>query len=143
MESSGVCWESARAAVAALIAVVLVATGGALWSGITGDRLGALLFGLAAVVLAAVTVPILLLRPRLRADLHGIQLRTLSGRVTRPWEDVQATVVRTHRLGREVETLELELDHPDGNHSLHVLGRFELGADPADVLAHLLRVRAR
>ncbi|MGH3451943.1 MAG: PH domain-containing protein, partial [Haloechinothrix sp.] len=94
------------------------------------------------LALAAITAHALLVRPRLTADRHGIVVRTLSGSSRAQWAEVHARLASTRRLGRDVKTLELELGRADTEPHLIVLGRFELGAEPADVLDELERVRS-
>ncbi|WP_245818472.1 PH domain-containing protein [Haloechinothrix alba] len=121
--------------------VALAAAGGAAWFGTTGDPAGALLLGVVTVFFAATTVHCALVRPRLTTDASGITVRTLSGRLQAPWRRVQYRVVTTRRLGRNVDTLELDIadEQPGAEPEFVVLGELELGADPNDVLERLWR----
>ncbi len=72
------------------------------------------------------------LRPRLAADVDGIYLGRLRGTRHWPWQAVRRMeVVTSHRLGRQVGMLELDLD--DGEQErLVVLTTLDLGVDPRD-----------
>ncbi|MGH3519682.1 MAG: PH domain-containing protein [Haloechinothrix sp.] len=144
MDNSVHSWGPSTAVLVACGAACIGAAAGSVWFAIGGDFVGATLTGILAVALAALTLHAVRLRPRLAADRQGILIRTLAGPARTPWARVHARVVRTRRLGRDVETLELELDTEaaEGDPRLIVLGRFELGADPRDVLEQLQRVRA-
>lgn len=104
----------------------------------TGDRGGAVLAGVAAVVLAALSLHGTLVRPRLAADATGVRVRSLSGTDGLDWPSVRTRLRTTRRLGRDTDTLELE-----SGDRLYVLGRLELGADPRDVLDILIALRAK
>lgn len=72
------------------------------------------------------------LRPRLAADAEGVHLGGLRGIRHWPWEAVRRIeVVTSHRLGRRVGMLELELDD-GGQERLVVFSSLDLGADPHD-----------
>ncbi|WP_158879763.1 PH domain-containing protein [Amycolatopsis anabasis] len=129
-------WAPRPALVAVAWLSTAAAAGGAVLTALAGDRPGAVLFGVAAVVLAALAAHGTLLRPRLTADPHGIGVRTLSGRLLLPWPDVQVRLRTTRRLGRQAQTLELEAEEV-----LLVLGWLELGAEPRDVLDTLSTLR--
>jgi Bacterial PH domain len=104
---------------------------------VTLDPAGRLLLGLAAVCLAALAVADLVLRPRLRADADGIELRRLDGRRRLPWSAVREVRVDVHnRYGLASRTLELDTDD-----DLVLLGRRSLGADPRDVAEALRQIR--
>jgi hypothetical protein len=53
---------------------------------------------------------------------------------------VNVRLVRTRRLGREVATIEVDAENAEPP-DLVVLGRFDLGADPEDVVDELLALR--
>lgn len=146
VDNSPITWGSPRVALAAIALLATAAGAGAAWFVSVGDPTGALLIGVLAVALLAVTLYGIALNPRLAADAHGIRVKTATGTVDLPWQAVNVAVIRTSRLGRDVDTLELELeraDAPGTEPTLVVLGRFELGADPVDVLDRLCELRAQ
>jgi hypothetical protein len=103
------------------------------------DPAGRLLLGVAALGLLTVAGADLLLRPRLAADLTGVQVRTLATRKRLPWSAVQRVDVDEHtRHGLTSRTLELE-----AGELLVVLSKRTLGADPRDVADALARIRYR
>lgn len=92
------------------------------------------LFGMLALLGSA-------LRPRLAADADGIYLGRLRGTRHWPWRAVRRMeVVTSHRLGRQVGMLELELDEGE-RERLVVLTALDLGVDPRDA-ADALRALA-
>ncbi|MCZ2849531.1 PH domain-containing protein [Modestobacter sp. VKM Ac-2978] len=95
------------------------------------DPVGRFLVGGGAVLLLGLAARDLLLRPRLRADDHGVTVRALSGGTTIAWPALRARVRTSRRWGLRARTLELE----DGTDEavLVVLGRRELGQDPEAV----------
>jgi len=104
------------------------------------DRPGRLLLGLVAAVLVAVALFTTVVRPRLTANHDGVTVRGLTGRRQWRWGEVNVRLAHTRRLGREVATVELDAENaaqPD----LVVLGWFDLGADPRDVVEALLELR--
>jgi hypothetical protein len=94
---------------------------------------GKLLFGLGAVLFLLAALYGSVGRPRLRVDDTGITVRQLFTHRFWPWPTALIRVHRTRRLGREVGTLELDGPDDAGVERLAVLGRIDLGADPADV----------
>ncbi|WP_309232952.1 PH domain-containing protein [Blastococcus sp. TML/C7B] len=65
-------------------------------------------------------------------------MRRLSGRLHLPWGRLRVRVRETRRLGLRTVTLELDTaSGPDDDGVLVVLGRRDLGADPAAVAARL------
>lgn len=82
-----------------------------------------------------------LLRPKLRADAEGLDVRLLSGRLHLPWYSTKIKVARTRRLGRTVSLLELDGRDEQGEEQLVVLGWLELGADPDEVIEVLRALR--
>ncbi|SDP76326.1 PH domain-containing protein [Actinopolyspora xinjiangensis] len=98
-----------------------------------------------AALLVAVTAAGALsyLRPRLRADPEGIAVRTLGGRHHWRWELVSWRVTTSHRFGRTVPVLEIEVPERDLAGGLLLLGRFDLGAEPQEVAERLEALRAR
>ncbi|WP_181193289.1 PH domain-containing protein [Prauserella shujinwangii] len=113
----------------------LAALAGALFTGLVGDRPGALLFGVGAVAALAAAAHGTLVRPRLTADAEGLHVRTLGRSHRLGWAEVRLELATTRRFGRDVTVLEVE------GADLVVLGRLELGADPRDVYDHLMRLR--
>ncbi|MPR00117.1 PH domain-containing protein [Modestobacter sp. I12A-02628] len=116
---------------------VLLALGAVLLAGaaLGADPVGRALLGAAALLLAALALRDVLLRPRLAVDADGAVVRTLGGRVAVGWPRLRATVRTTRRLGTRSRTLELEDTGDDA--VLLVLGRWDLGADPEEVAAVL------
>jgi Bacterial PH domain len=120
--------ETWGAAGAAVIAAAVAAT---------LDPAGELLLGLAAALLAGIAGTDLLLRPRLRADASGIEVRTLAVRRALPWAEVSGVRVdERSRYGRAARTLEV-----DAGDTLVLLGRRALGADPREVADALAAIR--
>ena len=121
----------------ALIAIGCVCAGLAL-TGALGyhDRMGEVLFGIAAVALIGACAHGVLVRPRLAADAQGLRIRTARGRVELGWPGTRTRLRTTRRLGRDAATLEIE-----SGDRLFVFGWLELGADPRDVLEVLSALR--
>ncbi|GLW92094.1 PH domain-containing protein [Actinokineospora globicatena] len=118
----------------------LLAATSALVAALIDDPRGMLLLIAAAGLLGLFALLGTLLRPRLSADARGITLRGVRGAKQWGWGEVNVRVVRTRRLGRESSALEIDADNaaePD----LVLLGRLDLGADPQDVVDHLIRLR--
>ncbi|HET6500319.1 MAG TPA: PH domain-containing protein [Amycolatopsis sp.] len=101
-----------------------------------GDRLGQVLFGIAALGLAAAAAHGTLIRPRLTADREGLRIRTAFGQVRLGWTEARTRLQTTRRLGRDSTTLEI-----DAKDHLYVFGWLELGTDPRDVLDVLSALR--
>ena len=118
----GLAWVLASAAVA--------------WVLLTADRPGRLLLSVVALVLVWIGLFGTVARPRLHADAAGITVRGLTGRRHWTWAEVNVRLVHTRRFGREVATVEL-----DAESDLVVLGRFDLGADPVDVVEAIRHLR--
>jgi hypothetical protein len=115
--------------VVAVLAAGLAAT--------SDDAPGRLLLGLLALWLAGLVAADLLLRPRLRADTNGLEIRTLAVRRRLPWSAVRRlTVDARSRYGLASRTLEV-----DAGDTLVILSRRSLGADPRDVAAALAEIR--
>jgi hypothetical protein len=114
---------------AALVAALLV----------VDDAPGRLLLGVAAALLLALAARDVLQRPRLAAGPDGIRVRRLVGGLHLPWARVQVRVRETRRLGMRTVTLELDTaaGPEDDDGVLIVLGRRDLGADPAAVARRL------
>ncbi|WNV75695.1 PH domain-containing protein [Geodermatophilus sp. DSM 44513] len=104
------------------------------------DPLGRVLVGGAAVLLLGLAARDRLLRPRLSAGPTGVAVRRLGGRTELPWARLQVRVRDTRRLGLRSRLLELDTaaGPDDDGGQLVVLGRLDLGADPAEVARLLL-----
>ncbi|MBA8827747.1 hypothetical protein FHX42_005152 [Saccharopolyspora lacisalsi] len=113
----------------------------ALWWSTAPGAVDGLFIGVLVVVLAAVSVLGSILRPRLRADTTGITLRTPGGTKQWSWDQVRVRVRRSQRLGRTVETLELEVPEHDVGGGLVVLTKLDLGTDVTEVAERLDRIR--
>ena len=131
-EAGPVHWSTrpGETLVAAAVAVVLGA------GVLLVDTPGRVLLGAATLLLVAVVVRDLVLRPRLLADEAQVVVATLGGRTVIPRERLRARVRTGRRLGMRSTTLELE-DTGDDT-VLLVLGRRDLGTDPEQVGAQLL-----
>lgn len=101
------------------------------------DLAGLLLVGLAGLFLVGLAVADTAVRPRLAADPDGLTVRTVGRRLAAPWAGVSVRLRPGRRLGAAANTLEIDVGD-----ELVVLGRRELGADPADVAQELARLRA-
>jgi len=115
------------------VALVVVALGLVLAVAVL-DTPGRLLVGAGALLLLALGARDVLARPRLTADGEGVDVRTLTGRQHLPWPGLRVRVRESRRLGMRSRTLELDTSagpHDDG--LLVVLGRRDLGTDPAEV----------
>jgi hypothetical protein len=112
------------------IAVLLVIVG--------EDPGGRVLLGIAALMLAAISLFGTLARPRLRADEQGVTVRGLFSSRSWTWPEVRIRLVHGRRLGRVTATVELTVLHDDG---LIIFGKLDLGEDPADVVEQLQALR--
>lgn len=101
------------------------------------DPAGRVLVGIAAIGLLTVTALGVRQRPRLaiRDDNRGITLQRLRGRLKVDRSELsRVRIVRYPRLGRRVPMLEIDVRFAEADHEqLIVLGRWDLGADPAIV----------
>ncbi|MGY1811220.1 PH domain-containing protein [Blastococcus sp. SYSU D00820] len=98
------------------------------------DPVGRVLVGAAAVLLLGLAVRDALLRPRLAAGPEGLVVRRLGGRVRLTWAGLRVRLRETRRLGVRSQLLELDTAAgPDDDGVLLLLGRWELGTDPAAV----------
>ena len=98
------------------------------------DTPGRLLVGGGAVLLLALAARDGVARPRLTAGADGVEVRTWTQRQLLPWAGLRVQVRESRRWGMRSRTLELDTSagpHDDG--VLVVLGRRDLGADPAEV----------
>ncbi|MEU5852987.1 PH domain-containing protein [Saccharopolyspora shandongensis] len=112
------------------------AAAAALWWLLAEEAMDRLFIGVLVLALAAVSAHGSICRPRLRADVEGITVRTLLGRQHWAWPAVTIRVRQDRRLGRTVRTLELDADP-----QLIVLTRLDLGTDPQDVADELHGLR--
>ncbi|RGC68793.1 hypothetical protein C5N14_12410 [Micromonospora sp. MW-13] len=105
---------------------------------VDGDRVRLVLAVATAVGLAGWAARDLLVPVRLAVDPAGITVvRGLAGRRRLPWDAVEAiTVDRRPRLGLATEILEI-----DAGDSLHLFGRYDLDAPPAEVAETLRAAR--
>jgi len=110
------------------------------WAAFTDDPPGRVLLGTVALLLAFAGVHTSVARPRLAADHDGLEIRGITGTRRWSWAEVNVRLVRTRRLGRDTATVEVDADNAEPP-ALVVLGRLDLGADPEDVVAELLRLR--
>jgi hypothetical protein len=106
----------------------------------THDPPGRVLVGVVAILLVLAGLFTTVARPRLAADHEGIAVRSLTGTRRWTWAEVNVRLVRTRRLGREVATIEVDAENAEPP-DLVVLGRFDLGADPENVVDELLALR--
>jgi Bacterial PH domain len=141
VDNLGTTWGPRRPLAWITAAATIGAAVGATLFSQDGDRAGALLLWLVAIVFAGATAYLTMLNPRLRADAGGVSVRTIKGSRQVPWSKLDAKVQLTRRFGRDTKTLELEIG--DDGSDLVVLGWLELGDDPDEVLAELNRLRAR
>jgi hypothetical protein len=111
--------------------VTAVAGLGLVLAVLTVDPVGRGLVGGAGLGLLAVAAQDAFLRPRLRAGAVGVTARRLTGSTEIAWPVLQVRVRSQRRWGVRSTTLELEDRSDDA--VLVVLGRRELGADPAVV----------
>ncbi|MEU4772838.1 PH domain-containing protein [Micromonospora sp. NPDC023644] len=105
-----------------------------------GDRIRLALAVLTAAGLAGWAARDLVAPVRLAVDPDGITVvQGFAGRRRLPWSAVEkVTVDRRARRGLTSELLEI-----DAGESLHLLGRHDLGADPAEVAEALHEARPR
>jgi Bacterial PH domain len=98
------------------------------------DAAGRLLLGAAALLLLGLAARDTVLRPRLSAGAGGVVVRTLHGAQRLPWTALRVQVRTSRRWGVRSRVLELDTAAgPDDPGVLVLLGRRELGADPAEV----------
>ncbi|CCH21803.1 PH domain-containing protein [Micromonospora lupini] len=103
-----------------------------------GDPVRLVVAGLAAATLAGWAVRDLVAPVRLAVDPAGLTvIHGFAGRRLLPWPTVEAiNVDRRQRLGVTGEVLEI-----DAGESLHLFGRYDLGATPEEVAAELRAAR--
>jgi hypothetical protein len=108
------------------------------------DPAGRLIAGCAAVGLLGAAVFTTRARPRLHADADGLTVGGLLRARHHPWPLVQEVrVLRMRRWGRESTLLEIDTVTADGGERLLLFGRFDLNADPEDVVPALRALRPR
>ncbi len=122
-------WSTPRiAGIALLIGGVVLGVAAVASS---ADPGGAVIMGVAATLLLAIGSSALIVRPRLVVAPSRMRIRTVRGASEyTPSEVSRIRVVSTARLGRKVPTLEFDLP----GDRLVVLGRWDLGAHPEDVV---------
>lgn len=132
-------WSTPVGALAAVLVGGVALLAAALF--VDNEPAGRLLVGLAGAGMLIIAALGFLQRPRLAivagnpARLAVKRLRSTS--IYGPADIDRARVVRYPRLGRRVPMLELEFRRLDGDTRLTVYGRWDLGADPHDVLESL------
>jgi hypothetical protein len=126
---------------------VLSATMGLLFAAgvaVVVDAPGRVLLALGSALFLAQTARDLLQRPRLAAGPDGVRVRRLAGAVHLPWGPLRIGVREIRRLGLRTPTLELDTaSGPDDEGVLVVLGRRDLGAEPAAVARQLRQLDPR
>ncbi|MFY1618382.1 PH domain-containing protein [Micromonospora sp. WMMD736] len=122
--------------VAKLAGAVLLIALGLLFA--DGDPVRLVVAAVAAVALAVWAVRDLVAPVRLAVDPAGLTvIRGFAGRRLLPWSTVEAIRVdRRQRLGLTGEILEI-----DAGESLHLFGRYDLGATPEEVAGALRAAR--
>ncbi|MEH0938776.1 PH domain-containing protein [Micromonospora psammae] len=122
--------------VAKLVGAVALVLLGLLFA--DGDPVQVVLAVAAAVGLAGWALRDLLAPVRLAVDPDGLTvIHGYAGRRRLPWAAVESiTVERRTRMGLAAETLEI-----DAGESLHLFGRYDLDAPPADVAEELRAAR--
>jgi PH (Pleckstrin Homology) domain-containing protein len=115
----------------ALLLALVAATSGA-------ERERLLLAGVAALALAVYALRDIVAPVRLAADTEGVTVVSgFAGRRRIPWEDVERVGIGEHRgLGRRTPVVEV-----DTGESLHLFGRYDLGAPCEEVAAALTALR--
>ena len=123
---------------------VVLGTGGALLvlAALTLDAGGRVLVGAAGALLLALALRDVVLRPRLSADPGGVVVRSLAGSTRLPWAGLRVRLRTSRRLGMRSRLLELDTAAgPDDDGTLVLLGRRDLGTDPAAVAQALEALR--
>lgn len=122
-------WSPRGAETAALVVLGL----GLALAVLVVDPVGRVLVGTAALLVLALAVRDVLLRPRLAAGPDGVDVKKLAGGTHLPWARLRVRVRETRHLGVRGRTLELDTAGPEDDGVLVVLGRRDLGADPETV----------
>jgi hypothetical protein len=111
-------WLTAAAGMGAVVAIVIA------W--LATDAPSRLIFGIAAVVLAAYAAGDVVFAPRLVADRNGVRVRAPMSRADLRWDEIESVRADTReRLGLRSTTLEI-----DTGHTVLVFSKRALGADP-------------
>ena len=98
------------------------------------DTTGRVLVGAAALLVLAAVVRDVVARPRLAAGPDGVDVCLWRARRHLPWPGLQVRVREMRRFGVRSRTLELDTAAgPDDDGVPLLLGRRDLGADPAEV----------
>ena len=123
-------WSPRPAETVALVAVGL-GLGLAL---VVLDAAGRVLVGAGALLLLVLAARDVVVRPRLTAGPDGVDVRTWTRGRHLPWRGLRVRVRETRRFGVRTRTLELDTaTGPDDDGLLVLLGRRDLGTDPAEV----------
>jgi hypothetical protein len=131
-------WSPRAGETAALGAVGL----GLALAAVAVDAAGRVLVGAAALLFLALAAHDALLRPRLAADDRGVAVRRLGGTARLAWPQLRVAVRTTRRFGLVSRALELDTAAGvDDAGVLVLLGRRDLGVDPAAVAEQLGRLR--
>jgi hypothetical protein len=108
--------------------------GGIVLAWMADDAPSRLIFGIAALVLAAYAVGDLVFAPRLAADRNGVRVRAPTGRADLDWDQIDSVRADTRqRLGLRSTTLEI-----DTGQTVMVFSKRALGADPEFVAKTIL-----
>lgn len=149
VDGSTAAWSTPRAAGLAMAGGGLILLVAAV---VVGDPVGALMLGVAGVLLLAFAAAALLIRPRLAVvDVAGqtaLRIRTITGAQVYPPERIdRIRVLDFRRVGRRSGHLEFDLLHDDAptdstddlrdDVRLVVFGRWDLGTDVRDVAEEL------
>jgi hypothetical protein len=136
-----VTWSTRRAETAVSAGMGLLLAAGV---PVVADAPGLILLALGAALFLAQAARDLLQRPRLAAGPDGMTVGRLTGRLHLPWNQVRVRTRETRRLGLRTVTLELDTaTGPDDDGLLVVLGRRDLGVDPAAVARRLRELDPR
>ncbi|MBJ7291603.1 PH domain-containing protein [Williamsia sp.] len=124
-------WATPRPVGVALLVGGVVLLIAAALSG--SDPPGLVIMGVAGLLLAAMGLGSLLVRPRLAAWPDRLEIRGVTGRHSYTRAQItRIRIVSYPRFGRRVPNLEIDIDD-DGSERLVILGRWELGEAPLDV----------
>lgn len=105
---------------------------------ISGDRVAAVVAGIAALILSVVAIRDRVARVRLSADAGGVTvLHGFAQRARIPWSDIVAIgLEKRTRRGRSGRLLEI-----DTGETVYLLSGREMGAEPTEVAALLDAIR--
>lgn len=126
---------------------LLLMLGALAWRLVDHDPENRLVAAVLVVVLALTTLSLVRIRVRLRADPDGIAVTGPLHTRRIAWSRISSiTAPQRGRFGRPAAVLEIEVrpeqdqaDLAGSDDELLTFGRFDLGADPADVCRQLLR----